>query len=429
MATHTITKLPKSEVKIEFEVTWDEAKPYLDEAVRDLTQSKPIPGFRPGKASYEDAKRHYGEMKILETAIERIIRSTYVKTVLAEQLETIGAPSIEVGQLVPGQVIKFTTTSSLLPGITTFPDFAKCAVKTKKVAVGDEQVNQAIEEMRRMRRAEALVDRPATNDDLVIIDLEMKNEGVSVEGGSGQDFRVYLSEPQYIPGLAKELEGIKANEERRFKLPFPADHFQKQLAGKEIDFYAKAKGIYALTLPEADDHFAKGVGLESIKLLREKLAENLRSEEEAKVKEAVEIEMLEKLTDATAYSEIPEILVNEEVRRMIHELQHGVEEQGMKWPDYLSSIKKTPDDLKLDFIPQALRRIKTAVLIKELAKKENIKPTDEEIDAEVDRILTQVPPKDSETRERVSSPDYRDYVASLMRNRKVLEWLKQQCVS
>lgn len=429
MATHTTEKLPKSEVKIDFEVPWDEAAPYLDEAARELTQAKPIPGFRPGKATYEDAKRHYGEMKILETAIERIVRSTYVKTVLAENLETIGSPSIEVGQLVPGQSIKFTTTSSLLPSVTKFPELANCTVEKKEKTIGKEQIDQAIDEMRRMRRTEALVDRPATNEDLVIIDLEMKNAGVQVEGGSGQDYRVYLSEPQYIPGFAKELEGIKAGEERDFNLKFPEEHFQKHLAGKEIDFHAKAKGVYELALPEANDEFAKGIGLDSLEALQEKLKENMQLEEETKSKEATEIEMLEKLTDAAEFSDIPEILVNEEVRRMMHELQHGVEDQGMKWTDYLSSIKKTADDLKLDFIPQAIRRIKTAVLIKEFAKKENVKPTEEEIDAEVDRILTQVPADDAETRERVSSPDYRDYVASLMRNRKVLEWLKQQCVT
>ena len=88
---------------------------------------------------------------------------------------------------------------------------------------------------------------------------------------------------------------------------------------------------------------------------------------------------------------------------MIAELEHGVEEQGMKWDDYLSSLKKTKDELKLEFVPQAIRRIQTAIFIKHLARKQNIVVSDEELDQEVDRILSQLRPNDTETRERISS--------------------------
>jgi trigger factor len=82
MSDHTITQLPTSEVKLEFTVSAQDAKPYLDEAVRELSTARPIPGFRPGKATYEEAKRAYGEMRIWETALERIVRSFYVRAVL-----------------------------------------------------------------------------------------------------------------------------------------------------------------------------------------------------------------------------------------------------------------------------------------------------------------------------------------------------------
>lgn len=428
MSTHKITQLPKAEVAIAFEIAWDEAKPYLDEAVRELTTAKPIAGFRPGKATYEDAKRAYGEMRILETAIERIVRAHYVKTILAEHLETIGSPAIAVDQLVPGEAIKFTCTAAVLPSVTKFPDLKVCQVEQQAKKVEEAQVNEAVDQLRKMRRTEALVDRTATLEDLVIIDLEMKRSGVQIEGGSGRDYRVYLGESQYIPGLAQKLEGIKAGEDRDFTLPFPADHFQKQLAGQEIEFTAKAKGVYELQMPPADEAFAKSLGLETIEALHDKLRGNLHEEQSARAKEAAEIEMLEKLTDAGSFGEIPDILLNEEVRRMLSELEHGVEEQGMSWPDYLSSIKKTADQLKMDFMPQAVRRIKTAVLIKAYAKKENIIPSEQEVDQEIDKILEQLRPEDTESRERISSLEYREYVEIQLRNRRTIEWLKKECI-
>jgi trigger factor len=258
--------------------------------------------------------------------------------------------------------------------------------------------------------------------------MEMSQNNVALEGGTGRDYRVYLSEPNYIPGMAEQLVGMKADDEKTFTLPFPAEHFQKHLAGKDVDFKVKATGVFELQLPKADDEFAKGIGIENMTKLREKLKENMQLEIDQRTNEAAEIEMLEKLVDAASFTETPAILINEEVSRMMHELEHGLEEQGLDMAAYLQQIKKSKDELKLDFMQQAIRRIRTAVLIKTFAKQQNVEAAEEEIDAEVDRILANIPESQSDTREHVTSPDYRDYVKIQMRNRKTLEWLKKECI-
>ncbi|MDO8583829.1 MAG: trigger factor, partial [bacterium] len=209
-----ITELPKAQTKLEFTISPEEAKPYLEEAVKDLTTAKPLPGFRPGKATYEDVKRAYGEMKIWETALERIVRAFYVRTVLEKEIDTVGSPEIAVEQLVPGQDIKFSATAPVSPRITKLADISACKVKPKDVAITDQQVTDAIGEMQKMRRTEARVERSATMEDLVLIDLEMKKDHVVLDGGTGKDYRVFLGEEHYIPGFTKELEGIKAGDER-----------------------------------------------------------------------------------------------------------------------------------------------------------------------------------------------------------------------
>jgi len=428
MPTHKVEKLPKSEVKISFEVSWDEAKPYLEQAAKDLSKKKPIQGFRPGKATYDDLKRHLGEMSILEAAMERIVRANYVKVVLAENLQTIGSPSIAVDQLTPGQPLKFSTISALLPEIKKFPETKEVCIEVKKVDIDDKKVDEALAEMQKMQRKEVLVERPATMEDLVILDLEMQQNHVVLEGGSSQNYRVFLAEPHYVPGFAEKLKGVKAGEEKTFTLKFPEEHFQKHLAGKEVDFKTKIKGVYALEAPVADDAFAKTLGLASLLELRTKLRENMGVEEKRKAEESAEIEMLEALTDKAEFSEIPQLLIQDEVRRMISELQHGVEKQGMDWTSYLASLKKTADELQLEMTPQAVRRIKTALIIKGFADKEGIKPTEEELNKEVDHILEHVPEDDAETRQRVSSPEYREYVMVQMRNRKTVELLKNTCI-
>lgn len=424
----TVTNLPKSEVKIEFVVSVEEAEPYLEEALADVSARRPIPGFRPGKVPMAEAKRAYGEMAIYEAALERIVRAFYVRTILEKELNTVGSPAVNVDQLVPGSPIKFTITAPTEPTVTKMPDITLCQVSKKESAVSDKQMEEALDEMKKMRRTEAVVDRPATLEDLVVIDLEMHKDNVMVEGGSGQNYRVYLNEDQYIPGFSKELEGIKKDEERVFTLPFPKDHFQKLLAGSDIKFTAKAKDVYALKAPELNDEFAQGLGVDNMETLKGKLQENMLKEIETKNQEAAEIELLEKLVDGASFSEVPEILVNEEVRRMLAELENGVTQQGMKWEDYLGSIKKSMDELRLDFVPQAMRRVRTAVLIKVYSKEANITISDDEIDQEIDRILEQVRKEDNEARTRIASPEYREYVVAQLRNRKTLVWLKEQCL-
>ncbi len=226
--------------------------------------------------------------------------------------------------------------------------------------------------------------------------------------------------------FAEKLVGVKKGDETRFELDFPTDHYQKHLAGAPATFQVKVNEVYELAKPELNDEFAKGVGVESVEKLRELIRTNLQEEEDRRASEAAEIELLQTLTKESTFSEIPDLLVSEEVRRMIRELQSTLEERGGNMEDYLSSLKRSKDDLALDFIPQAMDRIKTAVLIKAIAKLENIAASDADIDAEQDRLLAGVKADDKNTREIIISPEYRDYIASQMRNRQVIELLKQK---
>lgn len=428
MPNITVTEMPASEVKLVFSVSQEEALPYLQESAREINTSRPLPGFRPGKATYEDIVRAVGEMAVLQGALERIVRAFYAKAILEHNLDIVGSPSISVEKLVPGSDIEFTVIAPVEPKVTKIADLKICEVTQKAAGDADADLEKALQDMRKMRHTETLVDRAATAEDLVIVDLEIKRDGVVIEGGTGQDYRIYMAEEHYIPGFAKELEGVKAGEERTFTLKFPEEHYQKHVAGQEAQFTTKTKGVYEIGMPELNDEFAKGVGLTSIEELRSKLKENIVAEDTRRREEAAEVELLEKLVDGSTFSEIPQALITDETRRMLEELQDGVMRQGMKWEDYLASIKKGMDDLRMDMAPQAIKRIKSAILIKALAKQQGIAPTEEELDAEVDQILAHVPETDKPTRERVTTAEYRQYVSAVMRNRKTLTWLKSQCV-
>lgn len=426
MTEPTISNLPNGLVELKFTISPIEVQPFLDQAAADLQQAKPIQGFRPGKAPYDEVKKVFGEMRIWETALERIVRARYVQAVLQSGVDAIGSPAISVEQLVPGEEIRFTATVPVMPSVVALAEYEKPLVTKKTRTIDDKEVAAAIEDIRKMRRTEVVADRASAREDMVSIDLEIKRDGVVIEGGTAKNYRIYLNEPQYVAGFADQLVGVKKGDVKSFDLTFPADHYQKHLAGKTVTFGVTVNDVYALALPTLDDEFAKGIGAESLEKLRALLHENLTKEAEHKADEAAEIEMLEKLVSGSKFSAVPELLVNEEVRRMFAELEHAAEQQGMKMADYLSQLKKSADQIKLDLVPQAIKRVQTAVVIKDISKKEKVEVSEDEIDTELDRILEKL--QDKEAKERVSSPDYRDYLSAQMKNRKTLEILKKKAI-
>jgi trigger factor len=425
MQAPNIEKLAGSKIKLSFIVTPEEAKPYIDEAVTELSISKSIPGFRPGKAPYAEIVKAYGEMAIWEHALERIVRAQYVKAVLDNDLDPVGSPEINVDKLTPNQDISFSVTAPVAPIVETMADFKKERVTFKANEVTDEQVDKALKEIRMMQRKEVASTEPLDKEGAIVIDLEIKKDNVTLEEGTANNYKIFLSEPHYIPGFTDQLIGMKEGEGKTFTLKFPEEHYQKHIAGKDVDFHVKAKQVFTLELPELNDDFAKALGQASMDVLKELIKKNISIEEKNRAREKSEIELLEKLVDESRFSDVAEMLINEEVIKMISELQRSVEERGMKMEDYVASIKKTRDELKLEFIPQALRRIRAATLIKHVAKAEGIAITDEEVDTEIDRILAGIPEKEKETRDRVVSPEYREYVGIMMRNRKSLDLLRK----
>ncbi|MEN9558575.1 MAG: trigger factor [Candidatus Parcubacteria bacterium] len=428
MNTPTIKHLPGGKAALTFTISPEEAQPYIDEAVRVLQEAKPIPGFRPGKASYAEVAKAFSEMRIWETALERVVRASYLKALIDLDLDTVGSPEIQVEKLVPGHPISFTATAPLMPRVEKLADVNASITEYSARTVSDEEVDKALTDLRRMQRKEVRTLEAATKDHLVILDLGMKRENVPLEGGAGRDYRVFLGEEHYIPGFTEKLIGMNEGEERTFTLKFPDGHYQKHLSGQDVDFTAKATGIFRLEMPALDEAFAKSLGQESVDALNNVLRENLNEEEAERARQKCEIAMLEALVDASTFTDIPEILVNEEVRKMVAELEHSLEERGMNTEDYLTSIKKTLDTLRMEFVPQAIRRVKTATLIKEVAKRENIAVTDAEIDHDLDHILDSLRPDDTQTRERVTSPEYREYMGIMLRNQKTLELLKGRCI-
>lgn len=425
---YTIEKLPKSTIEIKFTIPTEEVEPFLRAAADELSRQTKIPGFRPGHVPYEMAKQRLGEQAIWEQALESIVRKYYVKAVMEQDLDTIGSPEINVSKLAPGNPIEFTVKVASVPQITKLADYKTQILERRAIEISQDKVDKVVADLAKMQTREEIVQRPAEKADKIVIDMDLLQNRVPIEGGKSADFHVYLSEKNYLPGLCENLIGLKKGDEKTFALEFPKEHHLKRLAGQKVDCQIKVKDVYKLETPVIDDAFAKSLGQENLAKLKELLQGNLKQEEQQNQETKLENQMFEHLIANTNFSDIPDLLVNEEVNKMIAELKHNVEHhQGVNFDDYLKQIKKDLGQLKLNMTPEALRRIKAALIMREIALRENIQATEEELDKEQDSQASQFKPND-EQRKQIYSPEYRDYLKTILRNRKTIFLLKKNMI-
>ncbi len=427
--SYTIEKTAKQSVKIHITIPTDQVTAGMQHAAEHMGENLSIPGFRPGHAPYAAVKAKLGEMALLEHAAEELIRAALSEALIAEDVNIVGSPYFTVEKMAPDNDLVFTAEIALMPEVTKLADYTKLTVAPQTVTASDEMLAQAHADLQRMRQVEvrAASGTALTQGHKAVVDLSMKKDGVTIEGGDAKNHGVYTNEPHYVPGFVEALLGAKEGEERTFSLKFPEDHYQKHLAGSDVDFSVKLNEIFTIEKPEIDDAFAKTLGLASAAQLEEKLRENLAQEKQTEEDRRQEKTVLELLAEKSSFEEINELLVNQEIEKMIQELRMWVTDNGMEFDEYIKSIGKSLTDMKLDFTPQAITRIKVALVINAVTKKEKIAVDAAEVDAELDRIAEMVS-KDPEAKERIYAPQYRDRVEQQMVNRNVIDFLKKTMV-
>jgi len=422
-------KLPKNLIEFTLELSVKEMRPFYDEAVKHLSEGMQIPGFRAGKAPTHMIKEQIGLTKILEHAAEHAINSKYPEIIKKNNLNPAGPPQVQIQKLASDNPFIVKLTISLMPE-TKLGNYKIIKVKRNKIEVKEEKINQAIEQLRSMRGQEILVNRACKKNDKVQIDLNLFVDKVPLEDGQIKNFSVVIGNDQYLPGLSDNLTGLKKDEEKEFSFTYPTDHYDKRLAGKKVDFKIKVENVYQIDLPELDDKFAQSMGpLKTFKDLKNKIKENILAEQKDKEEQRVEIEILKQLVKSSTFEDIPEILIEHELDKMIAELKGNIERQddpnSPKFDDYLKSIKKTEEQLRKEFIPKSEERIKTALAIREIAIKENIKVNKENIKEETEQMKKAYLGQEQIIK-NLESESGQMYIANLLANRLVVEFLKNK---
>jgi len=418
-------KLPQNLIEITVEMSAAEMSKFEREALDVLSPNIRIEGFRQGKAPSKILKQRISPLKIWEEMANLAINKKYPEIIIQEKLDPVAPPQVEIVKLAPNNPLVFKLKIPLIPKIK-LGNYKNIKIAEKKIKVEDNEIERAISELQSMRSKETLVSRKSKKGDKVNVDLELFHGKVPLENGQIKNFSLILGlEKEYFPGLSDKIIGLGKDAKTEFSFRYPESHPDKRIAGKLIEFKVKINSVYNIDLPKIDDKFSKSIGnFNSLEDLKKKIKENLEENARLKEEQRREVKILQELINQTQFEEIPKILIDNEINKMIEELKASVEQSSGKFEDYLQSIKSSVESLQKQFLPKAEERIKSALCIREIAKKEKINVSEEEIEEEIKK-MSDLYKNQEELLKNFATQSGRNYLKNLLTNRKVIDMLKK----
>jgi trigger factor len=423
-----INKLPKSQIEIKSTIAWDEWKKYIDQAVEKLGKDIKVSGFRPGKAPRNIVEQKVGAKAILEEAGGLAIQKDYIQILEKEKLDVIGRPQAEFLKLAEGNDLEYKITTDVMPeiAITKYESEIKNINKKynkEKIEVTEDEIKKELEQLANSRVMLVTVAREAKSGDSVILDFQVLRDGAPIENGTSKNHPLVLGKGVFIPGFEENIIGMKENEEKEFELKFPEDYHEKSLAGKPATFKVKVNLVQERQVPQVNDDFAKSLGkFENLEALRKSMTEGILEEKKQQAKEKRRTDFIEELVKKTTV-DLPEVLVHEELHKMIHEFSAQIEGMGMKFDDYLAKMKKNIDEIEKEWEPQAEKRVKSALILEKLARIREINVSSEKVEEEMNKTL-QYYKKVKDLDKNIDMTRLYNYTKGVLVNEEVFKWLE-----
>jgi len=385
----TLKSLDPTQVELEISITPEEFAAAQDAAFRKLVRNAKIPGFRPGKVPRKIFESNYGTATILERALDDLLNQKYPAALEEHHIDPLTRPTVEVVPAEDGtQPPSFKAVVSVRPEIEP-KNYTGVEITDVKETAGDEDVERAVQQMRRDASTLVPVDRPAQVGDTVVMDYEGKIDGVAFEGGTAQGQETELLGDRFIPGFVDGIVGMKAGDTKDVQAKFPEPYSNDELAGKDAVFTITVHDVKEPELPELDDELAKRVSRsETLADLREEIRRRLDETVKRNARRQMSTELLEKVSAANDFP-LPEVLVERESDALLNESRQFVARAGMTWEQYLEGTGKSEAELKETFRPEAEKRVKTTLLVEAIAKKEGVQATQEDVETELTALAAQ----------------------------------------
>ena len=380
----TTEKIENHKVVLTIEVPAEELDKGIKAACKSLANRVNIPGFRKGKAPRRILEMNIGKEAILDEAFDRVAQKAFDEALKQENLDPVDRPQVDIVTLEEGKNVVFKATITPVPEVT-LGEYKGLKVAKDAVEVKDEQVEEQVKNIlnHHAKMVDAEEGATVANDDFITLDFKGEVDGVAFAGGEGKDYPLQIGSHSFIDTFEDQLVGLKVGEEKDVNVTFPEEYHAKDLAGKAAVFHCKINSIKHKEMPQLTDEFVKAsTSYESIEDMKAKLRENIEKNAQREADTKRRNEILKQATDNITV-DIPEVMVENRVSNMIQELSVNLENQGMNLDAYLKYANMDMAKLREQYKESAAIAVKTDLMLDAVAKAEDIKVENADINAEI----------------------------------------------
>jgi len=385
----TVERLEKNMVKLTIEVSAEEFEKALQAAYLKQRKNITIPGFRKGKAPRAMVEKMYGAGVFFEDAANALIPEAYENAAKECGEVIVSQPTIDVVQIEKGKAFIFTAEVAVKPEVT-LGEYKGLTVPAAELEVTEEEIAAELKkEQENNSRTINVEDRAVVDGDNVTLDFEGFVDGVAFEGGKGTDYPLTIGSNSFIPGFEEQLVGAEIGVEKEVNVTFPEEYHSADLAGKAAVFKCTIKKIEVKELPELDDEFAQDVSeFDTMEEYKEDVKKNLEAKKAEAAKQAKEDAAVDAAV-ANATMEIPEAMIDTQVRQQMDDFANRMQSQGLSMEQYMQFTGMTEAALAEQMRPQAVKRIQARLVLEKIAEVENIQVSDEKLEEELINMATQ----------------------------------------
>jgi len=410
----TVESTGTLERRMRVELPAERIEKEVDTRLKSVGKTAKIKGFRPGKVPAKVVRQRYGA-QIRQEVLSDLMQKSYSDAVQQENLNPAGGPKIETEGGSDGKSFTYVATFEVMPEVE-LKGLDKIKVEKPEVEIGDSDLDDMIEKLRKQKATWTEVDRASGEGDRVVVDFSGTLKGEPIEGGQGREVPVILGQGQMLPDFEKGLTGARAGEEKSFTVKFPKDYHAEDLRGQKVDFTIQTHRVEEQTLPPIDDSLAELFSVEEGGLVqfRQDVLENMRHEADQKVKASIREQIIDGLLEANPV-EIPKALKHQEMHSMQHEaMRHlGIEDHD----------KAPPME---NFAASAEKRVRLGLLLSQLISEQNLVLDEERVRAHVEEMCAGYENAEEMVNMYLGMPQVRQQVEPVVLEQMAFDWLLDQ---
>ncbi len=388
-----VEKLSTNRVKYTFEVTSDEFEHGLDHAFDHVQKDVELKGFRKGHVPRKVYETKFGVESLYEEAINHVLHHKYHEAQQHPDFEIVGQPDVNVdfANIKRGESFEVSFDAPVKPEVK-LGEYKGVEVKDMKTDVTESEVNAEIKSLLGQKSELVLKEEGALeHGDTAIFDFEGFLKGEAFEGGKAENYQLEIGSGQFIPGFEEQMIGMTTGEEKDLNVTFPEQYQAENLAGQDVIFKVKLHEIKTKNLPELNDEFVKSLEKENVNTVEELKAvtkKELEDKKKTEVENTITNEVINKVVNA-AELDIPEVMVEDEIKQYKDNVANQAKQYGLEYEMFLQMNGITPEQFDEQVKVESEKRVRTTLVIEEIAKVEGITATEDELKAKYEELAAQ----------------------------------------